>query len=209
MKSELASGAYAPADVSIAGFKYVDDCICDLMDEHWKTPRRPRGKILPGYCSSHMLEALTCLLQYGLDPNAVYVKGTAECNIMSELRYVGNGYLAADSLALLLEHGGDPNIQLDDVPLLRDVSTYLLFDLNNQIDRTRYANLVHYRMVLVGYGATLEDGSKCIDMCPGHDVSGLRKHRHFYYGAIHSDRSEDRMEICFFSKHTNWEAGRF
>lgn len=209
LKIELASGAYTPADVSIAGFQYVDDCACDLMDENWNTPHRMLGQVLPGYCSSHMLEALKCLLEYGLDPNAIYDVGSNQSNIMSELRYVENGYLAADSLALLLDQGGNPSIILDCASLIRDINFDLLFDLNNQEDRIRYDNLVHYWMVLVGYGAKLEDGRESIDMCSGHDVSELKNHRDFYYGAIHSDRSEDRMEICFFNKHTNWEVGRF
>lgn len=209
LKNELESGVYAPEDVSTAGFQYVDDCCCDLVDDNWKTPLRPHGIVLPGYCSSHMLEALKCLLKYGLDPNALYGKGADQSNIMSELRYVENGYLAADSLALLLDHGGNPSIILDGASLIRDINFDLLFDLNNQEDRTRYDSLVHYWMVLVGYGAKLEDGSESIDMCSGHDVSELKKHRDFYYGAIHSNRSEDRMEICFFNKQTNWEIGRF
>ena len=89
------------------------------------------------------------------------------------------------------------------------INTDLVFDLNNQMDRTRFDSLVHYWMVLIGYGAKLEDGSGSIDMCPGHDASELKKHRDYYYGAIESDRSADHMEICFFSKHTNWEVGRF
>lgn len=209
LKSELATGMYTPDDVSMAGYKYVDDCICDLMDENWQTPRRTRGKVLPGYCSSHILEALKCLLEYGLDPNAIYGDGHDQSNIMRELRYVENGYIAADSLALLLDHGGNPNLLIDGVPFIRDIDFDLLFDFMNQMNRTRYDALVHYWMVLVGYGAKWGDGRESIDMCPGHDVSELKKHRDFYYGAIHSDRSEDHMEICFFSKHTNWEVGRF
>lgn len=206
LKSELASGKYIPNDVSIAGFQYVDDC---LMDLKWPSPRRKRGETLPGYCSSHMLEALNCLLEYGLDPNALYGDEHEQSNIMQELRHVENGYIAADSLALLLDHGGNPNLLINGSPIIRDVDFDLLFDFKNQINRTRYDALVHYWMVLVGYGAKWGDGRESIDMCPGHDVSELRKHRDFYYGAIHSDRSEDHMEICFFSKHTNWEVGRF
>lgn len=209
LKNELESGVYAPEDVNTAGFQYVDDCCCDLVDENWKTPLRPHGIVLPGYCSSHMLEALKCLLKYGLDPNAVYGEESDQSNIMSELRYVENGYLAADSLALLLNHGGNPSIILNGASLIRDINFDLLFDLNNQENRIRYDNLVHYWMVLVGYGAKLEDGRESIDMCSGHDVAELKNHRDFYYGAIHSDRSEDRMEICFFNKYTNWEVGRF
>lgn len=209
LKNELESGAYTPDDVSTAGFQYVYDCNCDLMDENWRTPSRLQGTVLPGYCSSHILKALKCLLEYGLDPNAVYGEAHDQSNIMSELRYVENGYLAADSLALLLDCGGNPDIILNGTSLVRATNFDLLFSLNNQEDRTRFDSLVHYWMVLVGYGAKLEDGSESIDMCRGHDVSELKKHRDFYYGAIASDRSNDHMEICFFSKRTNWEVGRY
>lgn len=200
---ELASGIYTPEDVSIAGFQYVSDCICDLMDENGQTPCRAYGERLPGFYSSHMLEALNCLLEYGLDPNMLYGEGMEQSNIMSELRYVENGYLAADSLALLIDHGGNPSIRIDGVSLIRDVNLDLLFDFINQTDRARYDSLAHYWMVLVGSGAKLEDGGESIDMCPGYSVSTLRNHRDFYYGAIQSDRTEDHMEICFFDKRTN------
>ncbi len=206
---ELASGIYTPEDVSIAGFQYVSDCICDLMDENGQEPCRACGERLPGFYSSHMLEALNCLLEHGLNPNMLYGKDPDQSNIMSELRYVENGYLAADSLALLLDHGGNPSIRINGVSLIRDVNFDLLFDLNNQTNRARYDSLVHYWMVLVGFGAKLEDGGESIDLCPGHNVSELKNHRNFYYGAIESDRSNDHMEICFFSKYTNLEVGRF
>ena len=61
LKNELKSGAYTPEDVSAAGFQYIDDCSCDIMDENQRTPCRPQGTVLPGYCSSHMLEALKLL----------------------------------------------------------------------------------------------------------------------------------------------------
>ena len=155
LRHELASGIYSPDDVSTAGFQYVDDCACDLMDENWQSPCRACGELLSGFRSSHMLEALKCLLEYGLDPNALYGEDADQSNIMSELRYVENGYLAADSLALLLDHGGNPSIKKNGVSLIRDVNFDLYFDLNNQENRERYDSLVHYWMVLVGYGAKL------------------------------------------------------
>lgn len=209
LKNELASGEYTADDISAAGYRYVYDCCFLDFNDGRQKPRRKRGTLLQGYCSSHMLEALKCLLDYGLDPNALYGEPGEQGNIMSELRYVENGYLAADSLALLLDHGGNPSIKINGVALVRDVNMDFDFGLNEQIDRTSYDALVHYWMVLVGYGAKLEDGRESIDMCPGHDVSELKKHRDFYYGAIHSHGVDYHMEICIFSKHTNWEIGRY
>ena len=77
------------------------------MDENWEYHYGGIDEVLPGYESSHVYEAVKILLDYGLDPNAVYPKECPgdgeEFNIMWELRYVNNGYQAADTLALLLE----------------------------------------------------------------------------------------------------------
>ena len=211
LRAELSAGQYSSEDVSMAGYKYVDDCLADLTGDDYKTPPRMPGELLPGYRSSHMLDALSLLLAYGLDPNAIYFTDSSGegDNIMSALRYIDNGYLAADCLALLLEHGGNPNLILNGRAIIRDINLDLWFDMFNQKDRLRYDALAHYWMVFIGYGAKLEDDIKPILMCPGHDASELRQHRDFYYGVIHSDNSADHHEICFFSKHTNHEIGRY
>lgn len=210
----LNAGHFSKEDVNLAAYKYVDDCQNDLMDDDWQVHHSGKGEVVPGYESSHMLDAIGVLLEYGLDPNSVYTEALTEdiseqYNIMQALRYIDNGYVAADTLALLLEHGGNPSIIIDGNSFVRDVNFDLLFDLNNQEDRIRYDALVHFWMVLIGYGAKLEHGEACIDPCGHFDVTNLRNHRQYYYGAIHSDRSNDNMEICFFDKKTNWEVARF
>lgn len=44
--------------------------------------------------------------------------------------YVDNGYVAADTLALLLEHGGNPNLILNGESLLRDIN-FAISNLKN------------------------------------------------------------------------------
>ena len=213
LKGVLQTGDFCKADVNLAAFKYVNDCQNYLMDD-WQIHHSGMGVIVPGYESSHVLEAIRVLLEYGLDPNTIYTEALTEdlseqYNIMQSLRYIDNGYVAADTLALLLENGGNPSIIIDGNSFVRDVNFDLLFGLNNQEDRIRYDALVHFWMVLVGYGARLEEGEACIDPCGNFDVANLRNHRNYYYGAIHSERSNDNMEICFFDKETNWEVARF
>ena len=212
LKDALETGKYNREAVSYAAYKYVDECMMEAWGEEcggdYPSPRK-KGELLPGFPSSHMHEALTLMLQYGLDPNLVFVENDDYGNIMQELHYVDNGYIAADCLALLLEHGGNPSIMIHNLCLIRVINTDLQFDLGEQGDRVRYDSLVHYWMVLVGYGAKLENGMEPVDMCKGHNASELKEHRNFYYGAIHSDKTEDRMEICFFDKETNREVGRY
>ncbi|MBQ8653460.1 MAG: hypothetical protein IJ507_00855 [Clostridia bacterium] len=204
LQTTLASGKYSADDISEAACRYVHEC----RDEELPADRSP-GETVEGVCSAHMPQSLEILLAYGLDPNRIWREDTAEINILEELMHIPNGYVAADSLALLLRHGGNPDLIVDGESLLHNCSFDLLFDLVNQEDRIRYDALVHYWMVLAGHGARDEKGLAHIDMRPGHDESELRNHRDVYYGAIESDCSEDRTEICFFSRNTNWEIGRF
>ena len=54
--------------------------------------------------SSNMPQVFDLLLKYGLDPNAVCVGET----VLSSVSSVYNEYIAADIMALLMEHGGNP-----------------------------------------------------------------------------------------------------
>ena len=206
LRTELESGKYTADDVNLAAYTYVDDCQNDLMDEDYEIHHNGLGEIIAGYESSHLLEVVELLLQYGLDPNKVY---DDECNIMDALRYIDNGYQAADALILLVEHGGNPCLILDGTSIVRDADFDLGFDLNEQEDRIRYDAFVHYWMALIGCGGRLEDGTIPFDPCGHFDVSNFKNHRQYYYGAIHSERSNDHWEICFFDKDTNWEVGRY
>ncbi len=216
LKTALQSRAYTKEDINKAAYKYVDDCIFDLDsgDDEQQIQLRVAGANVPGVASSHMVDAVRILLEHGLDPNYIFTEAltdeiTTYYNIMDELRFIDNGYIAADTLTLLLENGGNPSLIIDEDSLIREVNFELFFDLLNQEDRLRYDALVHYWMVLVGYGARLENGEACVDPCGDFDIRNLRHHRNYYYGAIHSDRSNDHMEICFFDRKTNWEVARF
>ncbi len=212
LEEYLQSGACTTDDINAAAFQYIYDCWDDL--EEYEAACREPGEVVPGYDSSHMPEAVKILLENGLDPNKKIVTeedetGQEESNIMSVLRFVENGYNAADTLAILLEHGGDPNLMINGSRLETDAAFDLLFDLYEMPNRFRYDALVHYWMVLVGYGACLENGDPAAAPCHGFDLNGFKNHRDYYYGAIESDRSEDHIEICFFDKRTNVEVARF
>ena len=57
-----------------------------------------------------------------------------EYNIMDQLQCIYNGYQAADSLFLLLSHGGNPNLVVDRQPLFSDPDFDLLYDTENRGD---------------------------------------------------------------------------
>ena len=169
------------------------------------------GEVIPNLESSHLVEAIQILLDHGLDPNIIleYDSG-GQANIMDKIRFIHNGYQAADALALMFEHGGNPSILINEESLVRGLNYDLLFYLCGDIESRYIADaFVHAWMVFIGYGAKLEDSRECIDPVGDFDIKMLRDHRQYYYGMIHSDRADDGMEVCFFDKDTNWEVARY
>lgn len=216
LRKELETGKYDADAVNDAAINYIDECQMDFPNDlDWE--QVPVGEIVPGLESSHITEAIELLLDFGLDPNRIYKndrvdsQGHAEeYNIMQWLNLIHNGYQAADSLYLLLSHGGDPNLVVDRERLIVDPDFDVGFDSVNRdmCWDAVYHSKIHYWLVLTGFGAVHENGKLPVDPVKDFDPSRLRDHRNYYYGVIHSDRMKEGWDLCIFDKRTNWEVGR-
>ena len=203
--------------MNIAAIEYVDDCGVNF--DHWSIDFNQfhPGETVPGEESSHMAEVIQLLLDYGLDPNKIisipdHHGGFDEYNIMEQVQMVFNGHQAADSLYLLLSHGGDPYLKINRVHLSTEPDWDIGFDTINRedmVDDSMYEAKLHYWMVLVGFRAALMDTDVPVDPVKGFDLSNLKEHRYYYAGAIRSDQSKDHWELCIFDRRTNWEVARF
>ena len=92
-------------EVSRAGYDYANECWSDCLDYFDKCPEEvccSEPAFIPNILSSNMPQVFDLLLKYGLDPNAVCEGET----VLSSVSSVYNEYIAADTLALLMEHGG-------------------------------------------------------------------------------------------------------
>lgn len=211
--AQLDSGKFSVEDINLAAYKYVESCHdaeTDAYQQHL-FDHLHFGELLPGIESSHLVEAFQILLAYGFDPNKIMTyDGGGQTNIMEQLMFVYNGYQAADAADLILTHGGNPSLIIEDTSLIRNLNYELLFSMvGNEEFRYFSDAIAHYWMVYIGNGAKLEDGRESVDPVGNFDISNFRNHRQYYYGMIHSDRSNDGMEICFFDKDTNWEVARY
>ena len=144
------------SEVTRVAIRYADECFCDAGDFAWENNLPHTEKIVPGLHSTHLYDVVNLLLRYGLDPNGVH----DEDNVMDLLKYVDNELLAADTLALLLENGGKTNLGIPYTcgELFNEVNFDVFFDAVEQTDRVRYMSLVHYWLVLIGYGARCGEG---------------------------------------------------
>ena len=181
----------------------MDDCCCDLMNIEGLSLYEGFGEVVAGCPSSHMVEAIQLLLEYGLNPNVIY----SDENIMTVLKFIDNGYIAADTLSLLLSHGGNPRLVVDGETLLDNLSFYVVFDLENLEDRVRYDALVHYWMVFVGFCAASKVEDIGVKPCGSFDLSNLKNHRNYYFGAVdkpeNPEHRSDNWDMYIFDRRTN------
>ena len=104
---------------------------------------------IAGRHSFYLYEVIDLLLKHGLDPN--YTVDHDFC-LMEFVIGIVNGYIAADTLNLLLESGGNPNIISSGENMFDQICFDVDFDAVEQRDRRRYDSLVHCWMVLLAYG---------------------------------------------------------
>lgn len=197
--------------VTKVGIRYTERCFCEAGDVRDEGISNPTA-VIPDLHSTYIYEVTELLLRYGLDPNAVY----GQSNVLYELQYVDNEFLAADTLALLFEHGADPNLTVDGESFFDLIHFDAFFDALEQYDRIRYASHIHFWMVMLGYGADrLAPPVQCqlfreydYDACnePLFTLDKLRDHRKYAFCVIHG---EEGTEICIFDKDTLWEVARF
>ncbi len=212
----LKAGEFSCEDINRATLRYVDDCIHpgehhedwdhDSIDEKYAF-----GEDISGLESSHLLEAMRILLDFGLDPN-YSTDGDITGNIMWGMHFVFNGYQAADAVALMLEHGGDPNLELNGWRLIDDLCVDISWFLGGDEDSRYIADsFMKYWMVFVGYGAKWEDGSEIVKTYANFQIEDFRDHRNYYCGFIHVKYDDDPVNtsaVSFFDKRTNREVAR-
>ena len=125
----LKRGDFSPEEVTKVAICYAEESAMDIADT-FCTSRddcisfsgvMPPGGVIPGFHSTYVYEVVQFLLPFGLQPNGIYSDGSDEYNIMDSLEYIENEYVAADTMALLMEHGGDPNLVVDHENLFRHI----------------------------------------------------------------------------------------
>ncbi|MBQ2391255.1 MAG: hypothetical protein II306_05760, partial [Clostridia bacterium] len=70
-------------------------------------------------------------LQYGLDPNYVFGEIPNETNALFEIYWIDKPFVAADTLKLLLEHGGDPHLEVGGESIWMTSDFDIWFDVIN------------------------------------------------------------------------------
>ena len=208
----------ATDSITKVGIRYAEECFLDMEDsfagnEGYQLSRiEPPHGITAGLHSSHIFEVITFLLNYGLDPNAVYDCDGCPTNIMEQLLYIDNEYAAADTMALLMEYGGDPNLIVEGESIFEQVDFEIWFGSLEQYIRWRYDAWVHIWMVLVAYGGEITGKAPMVKTFKEYnsdemfDLIKLKNHRDYYYG-LTVENNERVLHI--FDRKTFWKVAQW
>ena len=211
-----------PDQASELAAEYVEECwsetvtVTDDVDfsyEGYLSWCNKEPTINPSLHSTYLFEVLDFLLQYGMDPN--YTKD-GDWSLMEHVMHVVNGYVAADTLKLLLENGGDPNLVTDHDTVFSAIDHDVGFDSSGQLDRRAYDSLVHCWMVLIGFGGKPSNGTTPLDLFDEWNPHGnnrfnvekLKDHKNYTFGITHSTNRGNSPTIHIFDKRTYWEVAR-
>lgn len=205
--------------ITKVAIRYAEECQSDV-DRYYeeKDPTLTLMELdvfresIPGLHSTYIYNVIRFLLEFGLDPNGVIHSEFGSYNIMQELFFVENEYLGVDALALLLEHGGDPNLKIDGNSLFTDTAFAIWFDSVEMEARWVYDIYVHRWMVLVAFGGRYEGDTPWPKTFEQYDENGiygkafdveeLKNHRNFTFGLSFEDESRT---LHIFNKKTFWK----
>ena len=193
--------------VSRIGYAYVDECFCDVWpDENYPENLLDNG-IIPNRHSTNLYQVMEFLLQYGMDPNV----RDDDMHLLEGLRFVDNEYVAADTMALLLEHGADIASHAWGESVFQEIDFDVFYDMKGQSIRHRFDTVVHCWLVLLGYGGWKQLPEDCITLFREFGSNQLfnweklRDHRNFYVGL---SVENDKKTIRIYDKRTFWEVAR-
>ncbi len=212
--------AIGPESITKVGIRYASMCAfefsdwrethTDLAENEWDVAFPLR--VIPGLHSTHIYDVVKFLLGYGLDPNGIFRAQDGPYNVMEELLFVDHEYLAADTIALILEHGGDPTLVVEFEPVFETVDFDIWFGNVEQEERWRYDQWVHVWMVLAAYGGITDKNEERIkvyqeyDSDKWFDLKKLRNHRDYYFGL---SRDHDGTTLHIYDKASLWEVATY
>ena len=139
--------------ISEAFCKFAEKCHGEYGDFMYKHGRKPLDEEIH---STHVFTICELLLQYGLDPNYVFGEKYFEYNAMHEIYWIDKPYVAADTLKLMLEHGGDPHNKVDGESIWQIADFDIYFDVAHgyaQEDyyKQKFDSQIHFWLVLRGF----------------------------------------------------------
>lgn len=143
---------------------------------------------------------IALLLEHGLNPNTILDAGTTEAdNVMMNLKFLYGADVGASVMRLLLEQGGDPNLNVEGWTPLSWIDADLgMKPIIKDVELSR--NFVQCIMVIQAYGGKFSDGKVPFAMHKGYSSAMLKELKRFDY--FFGKGQNDKCLLHIFNKAT-------
>ena len=185
-----------PCEVLSRVAHYVVDhfCFCEYRGAKGSEDNSPvwakigkESKVIDEKLVSYYLpDILALLLDFGMNPNEIVNEDSNEENLMEMLKGVDYKDCAGRCIRILLEHGGDPNLIIDDKSLMSTIDFDVVFDVGYGYDLPQ---VVQCWLVLIGFGGRLEDGRLPVKMSDGYKPEIFKDFEKFKWSVSHMEPS--------------------
>ena len=182
---------------------FTDDCFCEYRDA---LDPEVESETIENMHSNYIIEAINMLLEFGLDPNAIFDND----NVLWNAMWIDSPNVAASLMRLLLENGGDPN---HFIPAEHDtLFEYIAFKVSYDEYTHDYYHTVQCWLVLMAYGACWRNGEIPLTMLGNKSVEIFKEFEQFDY-EIEPLPQEPGKYGCWimhiFNIHTREEVARY
>lgn len=142
--------------------KFAEECFCEYSEFIEQHGRKPLDEEIH---STYVFPLCEFLLKHGLDPNYVFGEKNSESNAMYEVYWIDKPYVAADTLRLLLENGGNPLVEVDGESIWKISDFDIWFDVlygyaQQENYMLKFENRFHLWLVLRGFMSSDEEKFK-------------------------------------------------
>ena len=175
IEKELKTDAYTTEEVTLAACKFTERCFLECRDFEEAFGRKPQKEEVH---SAFVYDICELLLKHGLDVN-LFIEDT---NLMYELRYVDYNYISAETMRLLLENGGNVNIDDGDEPMFQHLDYDVMFDASYRtVGKDLFDKEFKLWILMIGYGGVINENKIPVELADGYSVEQFKDYENFTY----------------------------
>ena len=196
VESYIQQRALDGVEITRVALELLDQYQFEIEDYVWENEKEPCPEEL---VSTNWVALFDLLLRLGLQPNLVLQddEHRACWNVMENFLFVANGDIAPRIMRMMMEHGGDPNLEISDESLFEKLDSDIWFDMV-EMQEMMWKFDIEFKiwLVLISYGGSLKGGICPLDMKAGYRVEDLRAFEKFDYVLDFSGKTRALRVTC-------------
>jgi hypothetical protein len=183
-------------EITRVALKLLDQYQFEIDDYVWKNEKAPRPEEL---ISTNWGALFDLFLRCGLQPNLVLQDDEyrESWNVMEKFLLVANGDIAPRVMRMMMERGGDPNLEISGEELFEKLDFDIWFDMV-EMQEMMWKFDIKFKcwLVLISYGGGGSDEYRPLDMQNGYRVEDLRMFENFDYELDFSGKTRALRIVC-------------